>query len=122
MLFWAGGVWVLGYALWRFHATTKLTFSADCLLLERRLFLYKDRCSVWKREIERLRQVKDGGEGEDDFPSWGLSLDAARTVRVLSRQEIEKSAWLGPIVAQWAGVEYRKWEEKGSCGTTSRRK
>ena len=69
---------------------------------------YADRMppDVAKAELKEVKQVKDGGEGEDSFPSWGLALIAGTEVHVLSRQPIDKSDWLGPIIAKWAGVEF----------------
>jgi hypothetical protein len=61
-------------------------------------------------EVTAVRQVKDGGDGEDSFPSWALAVVGRTEMRVLSKQPIEKSAWLGLIVARWAGVTFEPWK------------
>lgn len=111
--FWAGEFGVIGYVLWLFCSVTTFTFYADRLRVERSLFnRYRRTREIPRREISVVRQVKDGGEGEDSFPSWGLAVEGEANFKLLSRQKIEKSAWLGPIVARWAGVEYEPSRKK----------
>ena len=59
-----------------------------------------------KESIERLLQVRDGGEGEDSFPSWGLEVEGDRTITLLRRQPYEASHWLGKVLAEWADAEF----------------
>ena len=60
--------------------------------------------------------MRDGGQGDDSFPSWGLeveadtntnpNIDTDRKTTLLYRQPYEKSRWLGQVVARWAEVEF----------------
>jgi len=99
--------------------------TSDALHIETRLLGASWALMLPRDTITRVKQVKDGGEGDDSFPSWGLELKSAarierpmqrlsllnnfgRNVRfrsVLSRLPYDHSAWLGNIIAQWAGVE-----------------
>jgi hypothetical protein len=110
--FWCAEFLVFGYMLWHFRSITMFTFYPDRLVIERTLLHYRRQRSIPKEEIEIVRQIKDGGEGDDSFPSWGLAIEGRSNIKLLSRQEIEKSAWLGPIVARWAGVEYESSNKK----------
>lgn len=105
-IFWGGELAVLGIMLVHFRTLTAFTFYPDRLVLERTLLHSRRQLSIPKEEIEVVRQIKDGGEDDDSFPSWGLAVEGRSNIDLLSRQDIEKSAWLGPIVAHWAGVEY----------------
>ena len=110
--FWCAEFLVLGYALWHFRSITMFTFYPDRLLIERTLLRYRRQRSIPKQEVDVVRQIKDGGEGEDSFPSWGLAIEGRTNIKLLSRQAIEKSAWLGPIVARWAEVEFESSHKK----------
>ena len=95
------------------------------LRLETRLFFATWRQTLPRETISHLLQVKDGGEGRDTFPSWGLKVKSASTQKnwasdipwlvhsgrnvryhsLLSRLPYEQSRWLGIIIAKWAGAE-----------------
>lgn len=108
--FWAVGFFVAGYVAWYFFSATRFTFGPDLLVVERFLWRWNRQRQFARADVRAVRQVKDGGEGEDSFPSWALAVVGHREVRVLSRQPIDKSAWLGPIIAQWAGVAFEPWK------------
>ena len=79
-------------------------------MVERSL-LWRCRHRVFPRQqVTAVKQVKDGGEGDDSFPSWGLVVMGADGVFVLSRQPRDKSDWLGPVIAKWAGAPYIPYE------------
>ncbi len=108
IIFWGAEFAVIGTVLWLFCSETMITFYPDRLLVERTLHKYQKRWEMARKDIEGVWQIKDGGEGRDSFPSWGLIVAAKSTeIKLLFRQKFEKSAWLGPIVARWAGVEYQ---------------
>lgn len=90
--------------LWLLRGRTELLLHEDCLMLRRSLFSYQHETRVSRSAVTRVMQVKDGGEGDDSFPTWGLKMEHARgeTIRLLWRQPIERSDWLGPLVAEWA--------------------
>ena len=52
-------------------------------------------------------QVKDGGEGKDSFPSWGLNVQVEKPYILLSRQEYQKSHWLGTMLKKWSGKPFK---------------
>ncbi len=105
--FWIGEYLAIKFVLWHFFSATTFEVEADRLKVTRRLFRHKKEREFLVAEIEAIQQIKDGGEGEDSFPTWGLAVEGEKGVTILSRQAIEKSEWLGPILADWIGVEYR---------------
>jgi hypothetical protein len=110
--FWFVEIAVLCFAIWYFFTRTTFIFHPDKLVVQRRLWFL-----AWSREFRKaaitsVQQVKDGGEDEDSFPSWGLRLEGANGGKLLWRQPIDRSAWFGPLVAQWAGVPYEPSPEQ----------
>ncbi|MBI5706530.1 MAG: hypothetical protein HZC36_06025 [Armatimonadetes bacterium] len=112
MLFWATDVLVILIFLWLFRSQTVFRFSESELIWTKSLGKLKRRKCFPKSGILAVRQVKDGGDGEDSFPSWGLML-VGPDFKVLSRQDIGKSDWLGPLLAQWAGKPYEACRDRG---------
>ena len=112
MPFWAAEIFVVSYAVWFYRSLLSFAFGEDELLVERTFLWYRRRRAFGRREVSAVKQIKDGGEGEDSFPSWGLVVVAKLEVKVLSRQPIEKSDWLGPIIAQWAGVPFERAQQR----------
>ncbi len=113
--FWGAEILVLGFFIWYYGSTSTFAFERDQLMVERSLFRYQRRRFFPRSEISAIKQIKDGGEGEDSFPSWGLVIVTGSQVVVLSRQPMEKSDWLGAIIANWAQVSFdpaetRKYE------------
>jgi hypothetical protein len=109
--FWGGEVVaavVLVYQLF-----CKTSFRLDCknLIMETDVLGLKRRRLIPRTSIRRLVQEKDGGEGEDSFPSWGLRLEGETTATLIFRQPHKKSRWLGQILAEWAGVEFSEVPE-----------
>jgi hypothetical protein len=100
------GVGAASYASWFFCSVTSFAFGPSTLRVERSLLWYCRRQTFNKNEIEAIKQVKDGGEDEDSFPTWGLEIIANTSAVILSRQPIDKSNWLGPFIAQWADVRF----------------
>ncbi len=87
---------------------SQITYRADpeALVVETRLLGLSRRRRFERATIRRFVQVKDGGEDEDSFPSWGLRVEADRPRTILYRQPYEASGWLGRILALWAEVEF----------------
>ncbi len=107
---WAAEIFVIGYALWFFWSVTTFKFGPDELVAERSLLRYRRERIFPRATLKEVVQVKDGGDGEDSFPSWGLVVVGEQSVKVLSRQRIEASTWLGPVIARWAGVSFTPWK------------
>jgi hypothetical protein len=86
----------------------KKSFRADavCLSVDTVVLGFKRSKTIPRKSIKRFLQVKDGGEGDDSFPSWGLKVEAEKKTTLLFRQPFEKSRWLGRILAKWARVDF----------------
>lgn len=106
LVFWASLIGVGLFAAWLFFGKTMVILTEDRLTVVRALGRWLRSRETPKAEIRGVTQVQDGGRGDDSFPSWGLRVDATRNATVLYRQESEKSAWLGRVLAGWAGVPY----------------
>ena len=89
--FWIAEFATLAYVAWFFWSATRFRFEPDELVVERSL-PWRRRHRVFPRQqVTVVKQVKDGGEGDDSFPSWGLVVMGADGVFVLSRQPRDKS-------------------------------
>jgi len=108
--FWIGEYLAIKFVMWHFFSATIFEVEGGRFKVTRRLFRFRKERTFPVDEIEAIQQIKDGGEGEDSFPTWGLAVEGAKSVTILSRQAFEKSEWLGPILADWIGVEYRRVE------------
>src|SRR5882762_2263906 len=111
VLFWVCGIvcfrYVFGTAGWRLSSVTAYTFHEDKLLVENIFLTRRTSRKVDKRDVRIVRQVYDGGKVDDLVThSWGLLLECPGKFKLLAHEEFETSAWLGPLVAQWAGVRY----------------
>lgn len=94
-----------------------LRIETDLLGIRRQLAVPRD-------AISQIRQLKDGGNDGDSFPSWCLEIESAvaeasiidrilslnysgrlNRFRILSRLPYEQSEWLGIVIAHWSGAE-----------------
>lgn len=70
-------------------------------------------------QIHSLNQVKDGGDGDDSFPSYGLVLalhkqklfSQRKQIWLLQRQDWSKSAWLGEQLAMQLDLDFTPVEK-----------
>jgi hypothetical protein len=110
--FWIAEIVVACLAMYLFFA--KKTFRVDYnrLVMQTDVVGFKWSRTIDKHAIKQIVQIKDGGEDEDSFPSWGLKAVAEKDVKLIFRQPYEKSLWLGRVLAQWAGVEFVKVEKE----------
>ena len=77
------------------------------LIIETHVLTYNRTQIIQKNSLRRFVQIKDGGEDEDTFPSWGLQAETdERKITLIYRQPYEKSLWLGQILAKWANVKF----------------
>ena len=107
LVFWAVEIVMGRFFLLMLFARRTFRLDCDRLAYEMTSVLYRERELIPKESIQTLVQIKDGGEDEDSFPSWGLTLEASDgKTELLFRQAYEKSEWLGQILAQWAEVPY----------------
>ena len=109
--FWAAEFFVIGLFAWYFFSRTNFTFESDQLVVQRSFFRYHRQRVFPKKEIAAVKQVKDSSSN-DQWLSWGLVIMAGEGINVLSRQPIDKSDWLGPIIARWAEVPYEPAQER----------
>ena len=115
VIWWIGGIvilrYVFGTAWWRLSSVTRYTFHEEQFLVENIFLTRRTSRKVQKRDVRIVRQVYDGGQVDDLVtPSWGLLLECPGKFQLLSHEEFGTSAWLGPLVAQWAGVSYESSE------------
>ncbi len=117
----AAGISAIVYYAWVvvFHVfgETVISVTSDRVAVSRRLFGLALTRSIPRSDVSHLEQIKDGGEGEDSFPSWGLRLMGRRKCWLISRQPIEKSDWLGNRLAQMLHVEFRPSAQRPERGT-----
>ena len=111
VLWWILGIvvgrYVFGEAWWRLHSVTSYTFYEDELLIENIFLTRRTRRKVDRGTVRTVRQVYDGGKVDDLVThSWALLVEAPGKLTLLAHEEFEISAWLGALVAQWAGVAY----------------
>jgi hypothetical protein len=80
-------------------------FEGSLLTTEIELLGLRRLRTYQKDDIASVRQIKDGGEGDDSFPSWGLRLETreGKKTNLLFRQPYESSAWLGDVFEAWTG-------------------
>jgi hypothetical protein len=100
------------YRYW--SAVSVFTFRPDRLVVERRGFFGYDRREFPKQAIHALRQVPNAVDWEslEYGPTWDLFIEWGEgrvKATLLSGQLLDKSDWLGPIVARWAGVAFDQW-------------
>ena len=93
---------------WYLRSITTFTFLLGELTIERSLFWYRRQRVFPRNEIGAVKQVEDLVDTQNSCSSWSLTLIAKNEVRVLSQQPIDKSDWLGPIIAEWAGVVFEQ--------------
>lgn len=97
----------LFYLVWFLFGSIRVEANDDLLFITKRLFGLSWTHSISRNELIGFRQIKDGGEGDDTFPSWGLRVDTrARGVWILRRQSLETSAWLGDRLAAFYNLNF----------------
>ena len=106
VIFWSCDIFVGLIAAYLFFSRKTFRIDRHVLAVETRLLGLKWTCAIARGSIRRLVQIKDGGEGEDSFPSWGLVVEGDRKTTLLARQPHDRSRWLGDTLARWAGVEF----------------
>ena len=116
-LWWVGGIvagrYVFGEAWRRLCSVTSYTFFENELLIENIFLTRRTRRKVDRGAVQAVRQVYDGGAVDDLVThSWALLIEGSGKLTLMAHEEFETSAWLGSIVAQWAGVSYESSERR----------
>lgn len=112
MPFWAIEFFTIGYVIWYFASIMSFEFQSEKLIVARTCLLYKKQRDLLKNEIRKIRQVKDGGEGDDSFDSWGIIVEADKKYKIFYRQQAEKSEWVGRTIGKWSQKEYIPWKDE----------
>ena len=124
---WCLVAWILLYAK---YARKTFAIRNDVLEARTQVLALRWGMSIPRQSVIKVCQVKDGGENDDSFPSWGLNVEcsevednrlhrvmttslvpglrrgtATRTRSLLRRQPYEQSRWLGIVIAGWADTE-----------------
>ncbi len=110
--FWAAEFITIGYVIWYFGSVISYEFQPEKLIVSRNCFMYRKQRELLKNQISKIKQVKDGGEGEDTFDSWGIIVEADKKYKILYRQQAEKSEWVGRIIEKWSQKEYIPWQDE----------
>ena len=105
-------------------ARKRFRLTPDTLHVETQILFLQWSISIPRETISEIRQVKDGGEGDDSFPSWGLRIRSSSLVNslvhrlvqfnnfgrnnrmrtILARLPYDHSRWLAEILSEWSGV------------------
>lgn len=98
----------LGALLYLTFATSCLRLTPSELILETRLGTIRRTRRVPKTSIRAVRQINDHADQSepDSFPTFSLRLDGEMEHTILSRQDSDRSHYLGTEIASWAGVPY----------------
>jgi hypothetical protein len=105
-IFWAGEVFVACLLIYLLFCKKSFRTDVAHLTVETDVLGFRRRKTIPRNAIQRFLQVKDGGVGDDSFPSWGLKVEADKKTTLLFRQPYEKSLWLGRVLAKWANVDF----------------
>ncbi len=112
VLFYAAVLVGVVMSLSKLLTVTTYEISPQNLIVNRRFLFFSNTQTIPSLQIQKLSQIKDGGHGEDSFPSWGLNLYAGRQIKLLRRETIDKSDWLGAELASYYGVEFELSESR----------
>jgi hypothetical protein len=105
----------LSFIVWMTFALTRLRLTANELILETGLWGVHRTKRLRRSSIRAARQIDDHAEQSepDSFPSFSLRLEGEQPCTILSRQDRDRSDYLGTEIAQWAGVPYVPAPQKG---------
>ena len=106
VVFWGAEIVVAVMLTYILFSRRSFRLDAENMIMETQLLGLRRTRLIPRTSIRRLVQVKDGGEGEDSFPSWGLRIEGDRKATLIYRQPHDKSRWLGHFLARWADVEF----------------
>jgi hypothetical protein len=107
-MFGAVEIIALSALLWMTFGIACLRLTSSELILERRTWNFRREKRILKSSIRAVRQIDDHAEQSepDSFPSFSLRLECEQPFTILSRQDSDRSDYLGTEIGQWAGVPY----------------
>lgn len=86
--------------------STEFIVDASSFTVKQGFINFSNEITFVRSEIQQLKQVQDGGEGIDNFPSWGLTLVAEKDHRILSKQDYSKSECLGYKLSKFLAIPF----------------
>lgn len=98
--------------LWFIFGITEFRASPDSFIVIHQFLGFSSKEQIPSHTIQSFVQIKDGGENMDSFPSWRLFVIANQKVGLLARQPIEKSDWLGRVLADFYKVQFIPSEKR----------
>ncbi len=112
-VFWGAEILVACVLLYSLFCRKVFKVDYDSLSMEVSVLGFRWSKGMRINEILELQQVKDGGQGEDSFPSWGLRVigevnQDTKTFKLISRQPRSRSIWLGNVLADQLGVRFNQ--------------
>jgi hypothetical protein len=108
ILLYAGCAFGVFQALWKIFGITELKLSEKYLRVRKLLFFLSRSKTIESKNLVKVQQIKDGGEGDDSFPSWGLIAYTTQKHKLLSREPFEKSDWLGAEIAGYYNIPFEE--------------
>ena len=107
LVHWGGELFVAFYLIYLLFCRKIFRLDDRKLIIETNILKYKQIKIIQKVSIRKFIQIKDGGEDEDSFPSWGVKAETdTEKITLIRRQPYKKSLWLGQILAKWANVPF----------------
>ncbi|MGV3615618.1 MAG: hypothetical protein ACO1SV_09820 [Fimbriimonas sp.] len=107
LLFWGSGLGVGLFFLYLLTARKTFRLEEGQLVVRVQFLKWEKVRTVSRDAIQGLVQIKDGGEGDDSFPSWGLELKGKPKLTLIYRQPHATSLWLGKVIGHWARIEFQ---------------
>ena len=113
-LFWGAEFLVASILIYSLFCRKLFKIDYESLSMDINVLGLHRRKSMRIRDIIELQQVKDGGEGKDSFPSWGLKVigevdQDTKTFNLIGRQPRSRSLWLGSVLADQLKVPFKQY-------------
>ena len=112
-IFWAAELIVIWLLMYSLFCRKVFTVDYDSLYMNVSVLGLRWSDNMQISQVIELRQIQDGGQGKDSFPSWGLNIigeidEDIKTIKLISRQPHSRSIWLGSVLASRLGVPFIK--------------
>jgi hypothetical protein len=103
-----GLLYFIYFSLFNLFGFTQFLADRNKLAIRKSLWFWSSSRTIECDASLHFEQLKDGGEGEDSFPSWGLRAVGAKKLTLLFRQPLEKSDWLGQLLSEHFGSKFSR--------------
>jgi len=100
--------------MWFLFGRTRFTLSEQGLWVHKQLFFWQRIRFVPVEAMRYVQQEKDGGQEmtEDSFATWRLRIKTSEDIELLWKQPIDKSDWLGKVLAEKYSIPFIQAEER----------